>query len=175
LQRRHGCAWDFSNEFGKNLRQLGGNCNAGNALPRFAGRARRLAIAPPAAAGNMGQSYFKQVIRRVPFKCLYACLRRSGPPAISLTAALGLSGCVILHPELALGPVDRMIPKQPDHCRAGELSALQGQDFTLIADHQLAGDLRVIWPAQQVSGDLDSTRLNAQVDATGQIKRLFCG
>lgn len=123
----------------------------------------------------MAQNCFRQVIRRVPPKTSLAHLRQPGLLVVALACGLGLSGCVILHPELALGPVERMIPPQPDHCRAGALAALQGQDFALIADHQLTGDLRVIWPAQQVSGDLDSTRLNAQVDSTGQIKRLFCG
>jgi hypothetical protein len=123
----------------------------------------------------MAQSYFRQVIRRVPLKEFLARLGQLGAPAVWLACGLGLSGCVILHPELALGPVERMIPPQPDGCGAGALATLQGQDFTLIADHKLTGDLLVIWPAQPVSGDLDSTRLNAQVDATGRIKRLFCG
>jgi hypothetical protein len=123
----------------------------------------------------MAQSDFRQVIARVPDKSLSACLRPVGLPLLSLACGLGLAGCVILHPELALGPVERMIPPLPDRCGAGDLAALQGQDFALIADHRLPGDLRVIWPAQQVSGDLDSTRLNAQVDANGRIRRLFCG
>ncbi len=86
-----------------------------------------------------------------------------------------MSGCAVFHPELIMGPVDRMIPVMPDHCRAGDLQGLTGQTFTALADETLVGPLRVLWPAQQVSADLDSTRLNASVDTSGRIKRLFCG
>jgi hypothetical protein len=136
-------------------------------------RIARLAIAPRPVLDNMPPNPVERVTRRVPFTFLLASLSRSIAPA--LTCALALSGCVILHPELAMGPVERMIPPLPDHCRAGALAELQGKDFTLLADRKLAGDLRVIWPAQQISGDLDSTRLNVQVDTSGRIKRLFCG
>ena len=81
----------------------------------------------------------------------------------------------MLRPDLLMGPVDRMIPPLPDNCRATALADLKGMNFTSLADRELVGTLRVLWPAQQVSGDLDSRRLNALVDTQGRIKRLFCG
>ena len=77
--------------------------------------------------------------------------------------------------RLQMGPVDRMIPPLPDNCRAKALADLTGQNFVRLADETLVGPLSVLWPNQEVSGDLDSTRLNAQVTTTGRIKRLFCG
>lgn len=108
----------------------------------------------------------------VPDRSRPASLLRLGKIGL---CALGLGGCTVLHPELMMGSIDRMIPPMPDNCRAAQLADLQGQDFTTLADRDLVGTLRVIWPAQLVSGDLDSSRLNAQVDAQGRIKRLFCG
>jgi hypothetical protein len=87
---------------------------------------------------------------------------------------LTLLGCVAAR-GTQLGPVSRMIPPQPDHCGAKALGALQGKTFVLLADENLIGQLRVIWPRQEVSGDLVATRLNAQVSDTGRITRLFCG
>ncbi|MGV8951920.1 MAG: I78 family peptidase inhibitor [Cypionkella sp.] len=116
-----------------------------------------------------------RVIQPVPFVRNLASLQHLSVPILWLLVGFALSGCVLFRPDLALGPVDRMIPTLPDHCKATELSALTGQNFTSLADQPLVADLRVVWPTQPVSADLDSTRLNAQVDASGRIRRLFCG
>lgn len=105
---------------------------------------------------------------------------RSFPPpdlllwVLLLAATLPLAGC-FQRAAYVMGPVNEMIPELPDHCGAAAQADLTGQDFTLLADRPVAGRLRVIWPGQEVSGDLDSTRLDAQVDNAGRIKRLFCG
>jgi hypothetical protein len=87
---------------------------------------------------------------------------------------LSLMACVPLG-RIPMGPVSRMIPPQPDHCNAQAFAGLQGEHFARLADKTLAGPLRVIWPQQLVTGEIDTTRLNAQVSATGRINRLFCG
>ncbi len=88
---------------------------------------------------------------------------------------MALSGCAVIYPERTLGPVSKMIPPLPDNCAAEALAPLKGSNFTALADQPLPGQLRVLWPKQPVSGDLDSKRLNALVDDNGAIKRLFCG
>lgn len=44
-----------------------------------------------------------------------------------------------------------------------------------LADFPINGPLRVLWPGQEITNDLQPQRLNAQVDVTGAILRLLCG
>lgn len=95
---------------------------------------------------------------------------------VGVIAALMLSGCALFTPREWVGPVDEvMFVAQPDACGLAGLSGLEGQHFTLLADHQLIGQLRVIWPGQEVMSGLVSDRLNALVTDQGLIKRLSCG
>ena len=68
-----------------------------------------------------------------------------------------------------------MLPDLPDSCGAGAVADLQGKDFVLLADRSLSGPLRVIWPGQDITAEIDASRLNAQVTMDGRITRLFCG
>jgi Peptidase inhibitor I78 family len=87
-----------------------------------------------------------------------------------------LAGCALFAPRDMVGPVDEvMFAAQPDSCGLAAVAGLQGQDFTELADHRLIGQLRVIWPGQEVMSGLVPTRLNAQVSDQGRIGRLFCG
>jgi hypothetical protein len=52
---------------------------------------------------------------------------------------------------------------------------LRGAHFTALADMPLRGDLRVVRPGQDLTSDVETRRLNVQVDANGQMLRLFCG
>lgn len=52
---------------------------------------------------------------------------------------------------------------------------LRAQPMARLADFTLAGPLRVLWPGQEVTDEIRPDRLNAQVDVTGRISRLFCG
>lgn len=74
-----------------------------------------------------------------------------------------------------MGPVDEMLPPQPDHCGLAALPDLTGQPMTRLADFRLTKPLRVLWPGQEVTNEIDSARLNAQVDVAGRIESLFCG
>jgi hypothetical protein len=74
-----------------------------------------------------------------------------------------------------MGPVDDMLPRQPDHCGIASLPDLRGQPMARLADFRLTGPLRVIWPGQEITNEVNPARLNAEVDVTGRILRLICG
>ncbi len=88
---------------------------------------------------------------------------------------LVLSGCVSGAGRYRLGPVEEMIPPQPDRCGLADLPDLRAQPMARLAEFTLVGPLRVLWPGQEVTDDIRPDRLNAQVDVTGRINRLFCG
>ena len=68
-----------------------------------------------------------------------------------------------------------MLPPQPDTCGLAALPDLTGQPMARLADFDLIGPLRVLWPGQEITNDIQPLRLNAQVDVTGSILRLMCG
>ena len=92
---------------------------------------------------------------------------------VLLPAVLG--GCLHAGGGYRLGPVERMVPPQPDRCGLADLPELTGQPMARLAAFRLKGTLRVIWPGQEVTDEILPDRLNAQVDVTGRIIRLFCG
>lgn len=89
---------------------------------------------------------------------------------------VGLSGCRVSAPpaESEFGRPATVLPVLSDTCGFGRFSGLIGQDFAELAtaDRQ---DLRIIAPGQKVTDEISPSRLNAEVDATGRIRRLFCG
>ncbi len=88
----------------------------------------------------------------------------------------GLSGCrVSASAEKAqIGRPTEMLPVLSDTCGFGPLTGLIGQDFAELAAADLQ-DLRIIAPGQKVTDQLSPSRLNAEVDAIGRIRRLYCG
>lgn len=74
-----------------------------------------------------------------------------------------------------MGQVDDMLPPQPDRCDLAALPALRSEKMERLADFRLIGPLRVIWPGQEITNEIEPTRLNAEVDVTGRILRLMCG
>jgi hypothetical protein len=74
-----------------------------------------------------------------------------------------------------VGPAALVIPPLPDRCGIATLPPMVGQPLVALADVNLQGPLRAIWPAQEVTSELQPGRLNAQLDAEGVILRLFCG
>ncbi len=74
-----------------------------------------------------------------------------------------------------MGPVDEMLPPQPDLCGLSALPPLRGQPMDRLADFRLPGPLRVLWPGQEITNEVQPDRLNAEVDVTGRIRRLICG
>lgn len=115
---------------------------------------------------------YKRSVPRVP------CFSPPGLPALAalLCCLALLAGCNRPPTYMTMGPVDEMLPQHlPDQCGAADLAALTGSDFTSLADHQLVGPLRVLWPGQEITAEIQAARLNAQVNTTGRILRLFCG
>ncbi len=100
---------------------------------------------------------------------------RATAPFLAMVA-LVLSGCGLFAPRELVGPVHEiMFVAQPDACGLAVLAGLQGQHFTALADRPLLGQLRVIWPGQEVMSGLVPDRLNAQVSDQGRIVWLSCG
>ncbi len=89
---------------------------------------------------------------------------------------LALSGCALFGPREMVGPAHEiMFAAQPDACGLAALAGVQGRPLTDLADQRLLGQLRVIWPGQEVMSGLVPNRLNAQVSDEGRILRLSCG
>jgi hypothetical protein len=86
-----------------------------------------------------------------------------------------LTGCLPAPGPLRMGPVDEMLPPQPDLCGTANLPPLAGKPMASLAEFRLSGPLRVLWPGQEITNEVSPARLNAQVDVTGRILRLFCG
>lgn len=96
------------------------------------------------------------------------------PKALALAAVLILSACAI-GGQVRMGPASKMLKPQPDLCGAAALIDVVGQPFTLLADHQLLGPLRVLWPGQEITDEVVPDRLNAEVTNDQLILRLSCG
>lgn len=92
-----------------------------------------------------------------------------------LLVLFALSGCFQAAPTLRMGPVDEMLAPQPDRCGLADLPTLTGEPMARLADFRLTGPLRVLWPGQEITNDVQAGRINAQVDVAGRIQRLFCG
>lgn len=93
----------------------------------------------------------------------------------SVLALCLLTGCFPLGGQLRMGPVDDMLAPQPDQCGLAALPDLRGAPMDQLADFRLIGPLRVLWPGQEITNEVNPTRLNAEVDVTGRIVRLMCG
>ncbi len=62
-----------------------------------------------------------------------------------------------------------------DQCGAGQVQGLVGQPFVALAEVDLPGDLRVLYPGQMVVAEVQPRRLNAAVDGAARIRDVFCG
>lgn len=96
---------------------------------------------------------------------LTGCGRLAGVPAVATqTQQFGAPGRVLPEALVANGA-----------CGAEAALALVGDHFTALADLSLPGDLRVLWPGQRVTDEVQPLRMNAQVSDSGTIRRVFCG
>ncbi len=93
---------------------------------------------------------------------------------VVLQLAVCLSACAT-GGQVLMGPVSKMLKPQPDLCGAAALIDVVGQPFTLLADHALAGPLRILWPGQEITDEVVANRLNAEVTNDQLILRLSCG
>ena len=60
-------------------------------------------------------------------------------------------------------------------CRPADQAGLAGQHFAALADMDLPGHLRIVYPGQHLPVETEPDRLNAEVDESGTILRVFCG
>lgn len=100
--------------------------------------------------------------------------------ATAVVGAVLLPACVpgpLRGPVFAprVGPASVVLPLLPDRCGIASLPPMVGLPLAALADVTLQGPLRAIWPAQEVTSEVQAGRLNAQLDANGTILRLFCG
>ncbi len=91
--------------------------------------------------------------------------------AVMAVAAL-IGACA---PAPRVGPAALVLPLLPDHCGIAALPPMAGRPLAALADVSLQGPLRAIWPAQDVTSEVQPGRLNAQLNEQGVILRLFCG
>ena len=66
-------------------------------------------------------------------------------------------------------------PVEAEACGADLVADLVGQPFVTLAGVDLPGTLRVVYPGQVVLDEVQAGRLNAGVDGTGRILRVYCG
>ena len=77
-----------------------------------------------------------------------------------------LAGCVRVGPALSVAE---------DRCGVALSAGLVGQPFVALAEVDLPGTLRVLYPGQTVISEVQPQRLNAEVDGAGRIRAVFCG
>ena len=104
-------------------------------------------------------------------------LKRLHPKSFAVLLCMSgqVVGCGQIYPNDRVGPIAAVLLPQPDLCGLVSLDRMIGQDFVGLADQQLVGTLRVIWPGQEVTSAIVPTRLNAQVSDQGLITQLSCG
>ena len=85
-----------------------------------------------------------------------------------------LAGCGAV-PLRLVGPAEQVLPRLPDRCGVAGVAGLMGQPFVALAGYRLPGALRVLYPEQVVTAEVQPTRLNAAVDRDTRITALFCG
>ncbi len=93
----------------------------------------------------------------------------------ALLGCAGGKGSADRAPLAPMRAAELLARAAPAHCHAAQLQRLVGQNFARLAQENLGGPLRVIWPHQPVAMDHSAARLNAVVREDGTIKRLFCG
>lgn len=96
--------------------------------------------------------------------------------SIPFLTAISFAGCTPVAPvePIEIGRPGIILPELSDTCGAGPLAELIGQNFSVLSGLPIS-DLRVIMPGQMVTTDFSPSRLNAEVDSLGIIRRLYCG
>ena len=126
-----------------------------------------------------------------PAAALAACLMVLGCDRLAaLTAQPALTAQIALTAQPALttaappirteeyGAPARVLPAATlDHAACGAVEAREfvGGHFTALAEMSLRGQMRILWPGQRGTDDVQPLRLNVQVSDSGMIRRVFCG
>lgn len=111
--------------------------------------------------------------------------RRAPRPLAALTACLILLGCArATSPAAPLsrteeyGAPSRVLPAatlDPAACGAFGARTFTGDHFTALATLSQRAPMRILWPGQRVTDEVQPQRLNVQVSDSGRITGVFCG
>lgn len=76
------------------------------------------------------------------------------------------------------GAPGRVLPVEvldPAACGAFDAREFVGAHFTELAALSLQGQMRILWPGQRVTDEVQPQRLNVQVSDSGTVRQVFCG
>ena len=92
----------------------------------------------------------------------------------ALLIPLGLAACVEAESPPYPGDIPPPLPPE-DGCGAPDLQFLRGQPETVLQTMKVGVPVRIIRPGMAVTMDYNPTRLNIEIDETGEIFRISCG
>ncbi len=92
----------------------------------------------------------------------------------ALLIPLGLAACVEAESPPYPGDMPPPLPPE-DSCGAPDLQFLRGQPETVLQTMKFGVPVRIIQPGMAVTMDYNPTRLNIEIDETGEIFRISCG
>ena len=92
----------------------------------------------------------------------------------ALLIPLGLAACVEAESPPYPGDIPPPLPPE-DSCGAPDLQFLRGQPETVLQTMKFGVPVRIIRPGMAVTMDYNPTRLNTEIDETGEIFRISCG
>ena len=92
----------------------------------------------------------------------------------ALLIPLGLAACVEIEIPPYPGDIPPPLPPE-DRCGAPDLQFLRGQPETVLQTMKFGVPVRIIQPGMAVTMDYNPTRLNIEIDESGNIFRISCG
>ena len=92
----------------------------------------------------------------------------------ALLIPLGLAACIEIESPPYPGDIPPPLPPE-DSCGAPDLQFLRGQPETALQTMKFGVPVRIIRPGMAVTMDYNPTRLNIEIDETGEIFRISCG
>jgi hypothetical protein len=92
----------------------------------------------------------------------------------ALLIPLCLAACVEAESPPYPGDMPPPLPPE-DSCGAPDLQFLRGQPETVLQTMKFGVPVRIIRPGMAVTMDYNPTRLNIEIDETGEIFRISCG
>ena len=92
----------------------------------------------------------------------------------ALLIPLGLAACVEAESPPYPGDMPPPLPPE-DSCGAPDLQFLRGQPETVLQTMKFGVPVRIIQPGMAVTMDYNPTRLNIEIDESGNIFRISCG
>lgn len=91
-----------------------------------------------------------------------------------LLIPLSLAACVEIESPPYPGDIPPPMPPE-DSCGAPDLQFLRGQPETVLQTMKFGVPVRIIRPGMAVTMDYNPTRLNIEIDESGEIFRISCG